>query len=152
MVMASDVSPLQDVQESLDAMKAKESHRAKAKAQIDSAKPEATQPPKQTDVPGYRSISAETLQLVTENKYNEERILRLCDHLQNKNVENRAAGLPENSDGRSVALARTAFQEAFMWLNRAILQPQRIALPEDAVHRLTKEELDDLQRASKDAA
>jgi hypothetical protein len=76
-------------------------------------------------VAGYRSQSAENVALVNENKVLEERVLRQIDaHVRNRDSV--------DIDQRMVALARTKTQEAFMWLNRAVFQPERISLPEDS--------------------
>lgn len=71
-------------------------------------------------VAGYTTQSSENVQFVNENKECEERLLRILDAMQ---------GGPY--DGRWVSVARTHFQEGFMALNRAIMQPQRVSLPED---------------------
>ena len=75
-------------------------------------------------VPGYREQSGESVALVTANKLLEERVLRQIDaHVRDRDSR--------DIDQRMVALARTKVQEAFMWLNRSVFQPSRIALPED---------------------
>ncbi len=75
-------------------------------------------------VPGYREQSGENVALVTANKLLEERVLRQIDaHVRDRDSR--------DIDQRMVALARTKVQEAFMWLNRSVFQPSRIALPED---------------------
>lgn len=79
-------------------------------------------------VAGYTGQSDEKVALVNENKEIEERALRQIDRVMRVGHEGRE-DLP--IDGRIVALARTKVQEGFMWLNRAVFQPQRIALPED---------------------
>jgi hypothetical protein len=73
-------------------------------------------------VPGYTDQSDRNISVVTFNKELEERVLRQIDYV----------GSHEDYDLRMVALARTKTQEAFMWLNRAVFQPQRISLPEDS--------------------
>lgn len=69
-------------------------------------------------VKGYKSEQpAFKVALVNENKLLEELVLRQMDvHVQ----------LGADLDQRSVALARTHLQNAFMWLNRAVFQPERI--------------------------
>jgi hypothetical protein len=76
-------------------------------------------------VAGYQAQSDENVALVNENKILEERVLRQID----KHVRNRDS---QDIDQRMVALARTGIQDAFMWLNRAVFQPKRVSLPEDA--------------------
>lgn len=73
-----------------------------------------------SEIAGFTDQSEKNKAYVNENKYAEERILRTLEHLEG-----------EGYDGRNLAIARTKFQEAFMWMNRAIFQPQRIELPED---------------------
>lgn len=75
-------------------------------------------------VAGYNAQSDSNVILVNENKAIEERVLRQID-------KHREAG--SSFDQRMVALANTKIQEAFMWLNRAVFQPSRIALPEEAM-------------------
>ena len=76
-------------------------------------------------VAGYTEQSNEKVALVNENKLLEERILRQID----KHLE-----MDFPTDGRMCALARTKVQEAFMWLNRSVFQPKRVALPEDQIN------------------
>jgi hypothetical protein len=57
--------------------------------------------------------------LVNNNKLVEELVQRQIDlHLYNRDSS--------DIDQRMVALARTKAQEAFMWLNRAVFQPERL--------------------------
>ena len=58
---------------------------------------------------------------VNANKCSEEETLRLIDRL--------FAG--PNIDKRWLSIARTHFEQAYMALNRAIMQPGRIKLPGD---------------------
>jgi hypothetical protein len=62
---------------------------------------------------GYQPISDERLRHVNRNKLLEANVLRALDDLQ-------------IADGRWVAIARTHFEQGFMALNRAILQPKRV--------------------------
>lgn len=73
-------------------------------------------------VKGYLPQSGDNVAVVNANKEHEERILRVMDEMA-RDLE---------YDGRMVALARTHIQTGFMWLNRAVFQPSRVALPEDA--------------------
>lgn len=73
-------------------------------------------------VPGYVPQSDEKIGFVTRNKETEERILRILDAMKSDGSK---------FDQRWVAVARTHFEEGFMAMNRAIFQPQRVALPED---------------------
>lgn len=70
-----------------------------------------------SEIKGFTDQSEENKRLVNENKVLEERVLRQLDELQNGGVK---------FDQRCVALGRTKIQEAFMWINRGIFQPQRI--------------------------
>ena len=75
-------------------------------------------------VAGYRPQREETIALVNENKAIEERVLRRMDAL---------AAMPAGTlDGRWYAIARTQIEQGFMALNRALFQPERAGLPEDA--------------------
>ncbi len=76
-----------------------------------------------TPVRGYTSQSGPALAAVNVNKEMEERLLRRLDALWKD-----AELMPELRD---LAEARTCFQTGFMWLNRAIMKPQRVSLPED---------------------
>lgn len=69
-------------------------------------------------VAGYKPTQSRHLvDLVDENKMLEEKVLRQID---------RHKGMGEELDQRAIALAYTKMQEAFMWLNRGVFQPQRI--------------------------
>lgn len=73
-------------------------------------------------VQGYKATQPQwAIDLVNENKILEERILRQID-------KHRDQG--SSIDQRHVAIARTDIEKAFMSLNRAVFQPQRIDLPE----------------------
>ncbi len=70
-------------------------------------------------VSGYRPLSDQQIALMNENKLLEELVMRQIDRHKTD---------PDalQIDQRMVALANTAIQDAFMWLNRSIAQPQRI--------------------------
>jgi hypothetical protein len=74
-------------------------------------------------VSGYKPQSDERVALVNENKALEERVLRQLDAMRDWN---------NAFDQRMVSIAYTGIQEAFMWANRAVFQPGRVKLPEDA--------------------
>jgi hypothetical protein len=87
-------------------------------------------------VAGYTGQSDENVDLVNELKHAEERYLRLLDKIVGIRRPGDAAK-PEADrrsqfDGRFVALAKTHMQTANMFAVRAIFQPTRIKLPEDA--------------------
>ena len=73
------------------------------------------------EIKGFTDQSAKNKLYVNRNKDIEERLRRIIDDMK---------GQPE-FDQRLVAVASTQFQGAFMFLNRAIFQPQRIRLPGD---------------------
>ena len=76
-------------------------------------------------VQGYKPTQPQwALDLVNQNKVLEERILRQID-------AHKSGEYSLNIDQRHVAIARTEIESAFMHLNRAVFQPQRIRLPED---------------------
>lgn len=72
-------------------------------------------------VAGYRGLTDVQVQAMNANKQLEERCLRQLEIML----------MDPGVDTLLVSIARTRIQEAFMWANRAIAQPQRIALPED---------------------
>lgn len=80
-------------------------------------------------VKGYRPTQEPwKVDLVNENKILEELVLRQIEcHFSQ----------PVDIDQRFVALARTKIQEAFMALNRAVFQPERLASL-DGVNALVK--------------
>lgn len=73
-----------------------------------------------TPIAGYRPQSADNLARVNENKQAEERLLRCLD-----------AMAANGHDPRWLAIARTHIEQGFMAMNRAIMQPGRVKLPED---------------------
>ncbi len=70
-------------------------------------------------VEGYRPQGEQNISLVNRNKIHEEEVLRVLDEL---------AGLPE-VDKRWLAIGRTAIENGFMAVNRAIFKPGRVNLP-----------------------
>ena len=75
-------------------------------------------------VAGYRPQNMEAVDLVNQNKLDEERILRKMDALKTRN----------DVDQRWLALARTQIELGFMAMNRSIFRPDRVhPLPEDCV-------------------
>lgn len=74
-------------------------------------------------VAGYQPQTNERVSLVNENKEIEERVLRQIDRMK---------AMRTDLDQRMVSIAMTGIQESFMWLNRAVFQPGRVALMEDA--------------------
>lgn len=74
-------------------------------------------------IAGYRPQSPENIALGNANKLIEEQVLRVLDGL---------AGRPE-IDKRWLAIGRTDIERGFMAVNRAVFQPRRVTLPDDAV-------------------
>lgn len=75
------------------------------------------------NVAGYKTTqSSENIASVNFAKELEERCLRHIEKLRGEGAH----------DGRLLALAFTGLQDSFMWLTRAVFQPGRVALPEDA--------------------
>lgn len=79
-------------------------------------------------VAGYTAQNDENIALANELKQAEERYLRVLDKITHSGITREVP----KYDQRSVALARTHMQNANMWAVRAIFQPTRVALPEDA--------------------
>lgn len=73
-------------------------------------------------VAGYRPQSTAKVDLVNANKAAEETVLRLLDQL---------ADLTD-TDKRWLAIGRTAIENGFMAVNRAVFQPVRVTLPGDS--------------------
>lgn len=73
-------------------------------------------------VAGYQPQPDEALALVNANKRAEERLLRTLDALR----------LRPGTDLHWLAVGRMSVEQGFMAINRAIMKPQRIALPDDA--------------------
>lgn len=74
-------------------------------------------------VAGYKPQTADKVALVNQNKMLEERALRHFDAL---------AAMPAGTlDPRWFAIGRTAIEQGFMAINRAIFQPDRVSLPEN---------------------
>lgn len=72
-------------------------------------------------VAGYRPQTDEALALVNANKDAEERVLRILDGLAARS----------DIDKRWLAVGRTAIENGFMAVNRAVFQPARVALSHD---------------------
>ena len=72
-------------------------------------------------VAGYRPQQDEAIALVNANKRAEEEVLRILDGL----------ALRTDIDKRWLAIGRTEIEKGFMAVNRAVFQPERIALPGD---------------------
>lgn len=76
--------------------------------------------PPVTPILGYVEPTETVLNLVNNNKIAEERLLRQIERLVAEGVANE----------RWTAIARSHFEQGYMALNRAILQPDRIDLPD----------------------
>ena len=73
---------------------------------------------------GYQDVSGDKQATVNLHKQMEERILRHLDEL--------SKDAPALVDPRWLAVGRTHLEQAWMAINRAVFQPQRISLPEDS--------------------
>ena len=78
-------------------------------------------PNKGLPVHGYRPQSDGAVALVQANKEAEERILRMLNDLADRS----------DTDKRWLSIGRTAIEQGFMAMNRAVFQPGRAVLPED---------------------
>lgn len=76
---------------------------------------------KVTEIRGYQKQPHWKIDYVNANKGEEEIILRGLDDLKGH----------EEVNQRWLSIARTKFEEAYMALNRAILQPKRVNLDAD---------------------
>ena len=74
-------------------------------------------------VAGYQPQSDMKVAHVNANKVLEERCIRAAEIIRDT----------PGMDGRMASLAITNIQQGFMWLNRAVFQQSRVALPEDAI-------------------
>lgn len=83
-------------------------------------------------VSGYKAQSQEKIDLVNGFKQDEERILRKIDALMAQTRKGPQDAGPNPYDARWLAIGRTALEQAFMALNRAVFVPDRAPLPEDA--------------------
>jgi hypothetical protein len=72
-------------------------------------------------VAGYKPQSQMNLDLVNGMKVTEEIVLRCLDDL---------AAMPD-VDKRWLAIGRTAIEQGFMAVNRSIVKPGRVVLPEE---------------------
>jgi hypothetical protein len=73
-----------------------------------------------TPIHGYREPSGAALKLVNDNKIAEATLLRAIERLVSDGV----------ADARWVEIARTQFEQGYMALNRSILQPDRVDVPD----------------------
>lgn len=78
--------------------------------------------PSAVNVPGYKPQSEANLKIVKFHKEWEERTMRHLDWLKAQ----------DGIDQRWLAMGRTSLENGFMQVNRAVMQPGRITLPEDA--------------------
>lgn len=76
-------------------------------------------------VAGYRPQTSDRVAMVNRNKEIEERVLRILDELRTLAVY--------DVDQRWLAIGRTAIEQGFMAVNRAVFMPGRATLPEDAL-------------------
>jgi hypothetical protein len=67
-----------------------------------------------TPVTGYRDLSQEEVDLINAIKDGERAVGSLWEQIQ----------VREETDDRMAAIAKTCFQDAFMWLVRSVAKPQ----------------------------
>ena len=72
-------------------------------------------------VEGYRPQAQSAVDLVNANKALEEQCLRVIDALQAR----------DDTDKRWLAIGRTAIENGWMAVNRAVFKPSRAKLPGD---------------------
>ena len=73
-------------------------------------------------VAGYRPQGSDRVAVVNANKAQEEAVLRILDKLADD----------RDVDKRWLAIGRTAIENGFMAVNRAVFKPARVTLPGDA--------------------
>lgn len=98
---------------------------------------EKTHDPKDGALPvkGYQPQTEGKVALVNSFKVDEELLLRKLDALRDGNLPFSTAPGSVNhamADQRWLAIGRTALEQAFMAINRAVFKPSRVELPEDA--------------------
>lgn len=72
-------------------------------------------------IAGYRPQTTDAVAAVNRNKELEEMVLRQLDYLANV----------EPTDRRWLAIGRTAIEQGFMAVNRAVFKPSRVKLADD---------------------
>jgi hypothetical protein len=72
-------------------------------------------------VAGYQPQTEDTVGIVNANKLVEEAVLQCLDALAAR----------EDVDKRWLAIGRTAIEQGFMAINRAVFKPQRVRLDGD---------------------
>lgn len=73
------------------------------------------------EIKGFTDQNERNKALVNENKVLEEQVMRQIDKLKET----------EGLDQRAIAIGLTNLQQAFMWINRGVFQPQRVKLDGD---------------------
>lgn len=74
-----------------------------------------------TAIKGYSEPSAAKVAVVNVHKIVEENVLRVLDELRDRS----------DVDQRWLSIGRTQIEQGFMAVNRSVMQPQRVSLPED---------------------
>lgn len=77
-------------------------------------------------VHGYKLQGKDKIDLVNENKALEEMVLRQIDRLAKMLDQD-----PQQINERWLRIGTTHLEQAFMAINRAVFQPERIKLPSD---------------------
>jgi hypothetical protein len=86
-------------------------------------------------VSGYKpqTQTQEKVDIVNGFKADEERILRKLDALAAATRAGPNSSGPNPYDARWLAIGRTQLEQAFMAINRAVFQPDRVDMPEDEI-------------------
>lgn len=84
-------------------------------------------------VAGYKPQSGAAVDLVNQNKRLEENVLRVLDDLATMKGPAALNDKPSEIavDQRWLAIGRTAIEQGFMAVNRAVFKPGRVKLPGD---------------------
>lgn len=84
-------------------------------------------------VAGYKPQSSTAVDLVNQNKALEEQVLRMLDTLAAMKGPAASNDKPSEItvDQRWLAVGRTAIENGFMAVNRAVFKPGRVKLPID---------------------
>lgn len=84
-------------------------------------------------VAGYKAQTNVAVDLVNQNKRLEENVLRVLDDLKAMNGPAASNAKPSEIavDQRWLQIGRTAIEQGFMAVNRAIFKPGRVKLPGD---------------------
>lgn len=86
-------------------------------------------------VDGYSPVSNDKIALVNEGKQLEERLLRYIEKVEYRlkgHLDGPGTDPIRDGDPRFLAIGRTQIQLGMMMVNRAVMNPDRVTLPEDS--------------------